>query len=261
MATTVNILILDRKKFKVTFWGQSYNTCDCYYVEEWCKQQNVDLCFNLGLFNMYNHRACNYVRSSKGDLAYGGASNTLVLDNANQCKGYSNAIIDGVVKINRRLDSRARTRNGIGLTTTGEVIIAQSPYSYTELTFAKLVNSKVKARGYKVKLFVLQDGGGSTSEYSNISNTNFAPEGRRKVATVTYVKFLYVPKFERVLKKGSKGSDVEELQIMLGGLDADGSFGPKTKTALLSVQKKLGLKQTGILDEATGIALSKRIKL
>lgn len=53
------------------------------------------------------------------------------------------------------------------------------------------------------------------------------------------------------LKSGSTGAQVTLLQhdlnyVMKSGLDADGSFGPKTKAALIAFQKKYGLTQDGI---------------
>lgn len=53
------------------------------------------------------------------------------------------------------------------------------------------------------------------------------------------------------LKSGSTGAQVTLLQhdlnyVMKSGLDVDGSFGPKTKAALIAFQKKYGLTQDGI---------------
>lgn len=53
------------------------------------------------------------------------------------------------------------------------------------------------------------------------------------------------------LKNGSTGAQVTLLQhdlnyVMKSGLNVDGSFGPKTKTALIAFQKKYGLSQDGI---------------
>lgn len=47
------------------------------------------------------------------------------------------------------------------------------------------------------------------------------------------------------LKLGSKGADVKCLQTALG-LSADGSFGPKTKAAVVSFQKNAGLTADGV---------------
>jgi len=49
-----------------------------------------------------------------------------------------------------------------------------------------------------------------------------------------------------LIKKGSTGGDVKLLQEKLG-LTADGSFGPKTETAVIAWQKKNGLTPDGII--------------
>jgi putative chitinase len=52
-----------------------------------------------------------------------------------------------------------------------------------------------------------------------------------------------------LLKVGSKGTDVTELQKKLG-LTADGSFGPKTEAAVKSWQTKNGLTPDGVITSA-----------
>ena len=63
-----------------------------------------------------------------------------------------------------------------------------------------------------------------------------------------------------LMKRGSAGSDVKELQEMLisqGYLDdkADGKYGPKTEAAVLAFQKDHGLDATGIAGDGTYNAL------
>lgn len=63
----------------------------------------------------------------------------------------------------------------------------------------------------------------------------------------------------RVLKKGDKGDDVRALQILLAGNGCKGNmfeagyggFGDNTVGAVKLYQKKVGLPQTGVADEAT----------
>jgi putative chitinase len=53
-----------------------------------------------------------------------------------------------------------------------------------------------------------------------------------------------------VLKVGSEGADVKKLQEKLG-VEAIGKFGPKTETAVKAWQKANGLKDDGIVGDAT----------
>jgi hypothetical protein len=56
------------------------------------------------------------------------------------------------------------------------------------------------------------------------------------------------------LKNGSKGAGVKTVQTILG-IKADGAFGIGTEAAVKSFQKGMGLKVTGIVDQATLKAL------
>ena len=53
-----------------------------------------------------------------------------------------------------------------------------------------------------------------------------------------------------VLKKGSNGAEVEELQKLLG-IKEDGDFGPATELAVMKFQGQLGLKVDGIVGDKT----------
>ena len=57
------------------------------------------------------------------------------------------------------------------------------------------------------------------------------------------------------IQRGSKGKAVKILQIILGDLEVDGSFGPATQTATLAFQKKHGLEADGIVGPKTWKAL------
>ena len=58
-----------------------------------------------------------------------------------------------------------------------------------------------------------------------------------------------------LIKKGSRGKAVKILQIMLGGLEVDGSFGWKTLNAVVKFQKKRGLEPDGEVGPLTWHAL------
>ena len=58
----------------------------------------------------------------------------------------------------------------------------------------------------------------------------------------------------KVLKLGSKGKEVEDLQKYLK-IKVDGDFGSKTETAVKKWQKENGLKDDGIVGEKTWNAM------
>ena len=62
--------------------------------------------------------------------------------------------------------------------------------------------------------------------------------------------YLYENLKVMILKNGSKGDDVKKLQEKLG-VEAIGTFGPKTEAAVKAWQKANGLKDDGIVGDAT----------
>ena len=72
-------------------------------------------------------------------------------------------------------------------------------------------------------------------------------------------------KVMRTVKKGSKGTDVQQLQTMLKALGydcglADGAFGAKTDAAVRAFQQKEGLLVDGIVGKQTWTLLESRVK-
>jgi peptidoglycan hydrolase-like protein with peptidoglycan-binding domain len=63
----------------------------------------------------------------------------------------------------------------------------------------------------------------------------------------------------RLLKKGARGKDVEELQKLLG-IPVDGSFGVKTEEAVKDFQRKAGLEDDGKVGLYTWDAILKMEK-
>lgn len=253
-----NIITLRPSIWDVRFAGQAYRSREVASVKTWNERNHADLTFNLGLFNMSTGEGYTYVRNETGDLGYGGKSETLWINNENCCKGYSNGIIQGKVSVDYPMGGK-RTRNGIGITTDGSVILAQSSHLAYEEAFARAVNEFIIKDNKRVKLFVLQDGGGSTSEYSGLSGLGFYPEGRRNVATVTCASLKAIPRFERTLRIGSRGEDVLVLQIILGGIQADGSFGFETYRRLKEFQKAVSLTADGSFGPITRRVLTEII--
>ena len=66
-----------------------------------------------------------------------------------------------------------------------------------------------------------------------------------------FFKIVFIGKLIiMILKNGSKGDDVKKLQEKLG-VEAIGTFGPKTEAAVKAWQKANGLKDDGIVGDAT----------
>lgn len=59
-----------------------------------------------------------------------------------------------------------------------------------------------------------------------------------------------------VIKDGASGQDVRAIQRRVGGLKADGAFGPKTAAAIKAFQKRHGLKVDGVAGHQTITALA-----
>jgi putative chitinase len=66
-----------------------------------------------------------------------------------------------------------------------------------------------------------------------------------------FINLLFIGKSKiMVLKVGSEGADVKKLQEKLG-VESIGKFGPKTEAAVKAWQKANGLKDDGIVGDAT----------
>ncbi|WP_051750354.1 peptidoglycan-binding domain-containing protein [Phycicoccus jejuensis] len=61
------------------------------------------------------------------------------------------------------------------------------------------------------------------------------------------------------LRSGSAGAAVKALQRALGGLSADGRYGPATQARVVSFQRAAGLTATGVVDRATWDAVERSV--
>lgn len=265
-----NIYVLSPNDCEWWFAGQGTYDHTLRTVKEWGEREGADLVFNLGVFDLKTGASYTYVAGPKmvtdpsglTDPKIGGKSNVLVLDNVNKCKGYSNGIVNGTVKVNAPMGGK-RTRNGVGITTSGWLIEAQCSDKITEAAFCNAVNAYVKAKRQAVKLFVLEDGGGSTTSWSFRANSGFNPEPDNKkrpnifrpCATVLCVKFKRTITLTHPIYVGCpKDEQTEMVQIVVGGLAADRDYGNLSKTRMTAVQAALGMPkgmQNGVADYST----------
>ena len=257
-----NIYVLDPAVWRV--WVDGSNNGTRLTVRQWGAQLQADLCFNLTTFNMANGKPDTYVRVAWKDLCYGHEGHSELIDfgSGYQCRGYSNGIQAGKVNINKPFGG-SRTRNGVGLTDRGHIIIAQSTVSRTEKAICQAVNDYVRARGQTVRTFVLEDGGGSTAGYSARASLWVAPEGGRPVPTVLCAYLRQTPVITRPIYNGIKGEDARLIQTLML-TEADGSFGPGSASRLKNMQATFGFPaalRCGILSAYTAAQMRIDFKL
>ena len=248
-----NVFLFDPNIFIWWLAGQNYKEKRVETVQRWCEIEQADLCFNLGIFSMSSGLGCSHVYAKGKWIAYGNDKpQTLELNPYNKCKGYSDGIINGQIRINYPMRGSA-LRNGVGMTEDGFLIVAQTSHATTETVFCNEVNSKVKARGHKVRLFTLQDGGGSTAATSSICHVSTG--GSRKVANVLCIQFKQPPTFTMPIYNGRKGDEAGLMQTALI-IDADKDFGANSTKRLNQALANSGLPK-GYTNVADAYALKK----
>lgn len=166
------------------------------YLSTWAKDENADLVFNLGLFNMRGQgsdeygvikgRTVSYVKGKGFDLGYGGTPEEIQVNENNRCAGKKLAIEDGKIQASVYL-AGATAQNANGLLEDGSYFHVQSVLQCTEYEIARYMQRK-----YKVKRMLIQDGGGSVGMYDRNVDVLLAGkrEGKhgRPVATVVCFK-------------------------------------------------------------------------
>jgi hypothetical protein len=96
--------------------------------------------------------------------------------------------------------------------------------------------------------------GGTHADYSSL--VQLYREAARDELPTLDVGPLDVPAVSRpVLHRGDKGAAVKDLQRLLGGLTADGDFGPRTESSVRGYQAVHGLTPDGVVGVATWTAL------
>lgn len=229
-------------------------------VKGWAQKDGCDLTMNLAYFNFKtasttaaqaDYRTLQFLRIMKlgGDCAYGGTSERITLPNGDIVAGWTLGILNGVVK-ETDVGSK-RTRNGLGVLQDGTFFNVQTSHVVTIKAFCQAINTK-----YKPRIFLMMDGGGSTSCYSKRAGIYFCPEGQRAIPSVLEATY-HGPGVSRTLKVGCKGDDVKLLQQLLGSVEVDGIFGTGSKSAVKFAQQYLFPKDK---KEWDGIAGPKTLK-
>lgn len=246
-------------------------------LKKWCEDNKADITSNLCLFNgasapaasrYYTIQYMNIPRLG-GDCGYGGNSTTdlLKLPNGDKTSGWSSkkkpAIKDGQLMHNPVNDKRPKC--AVGITNKGWYFTLQS----NGVTSTQAANYAItyikKYYSQAITLMLWEDGGGSVGTYCAKANQLFAPlkegaDGRYVCSVFCATLKPEATRISRDLKKGCKGDDVKLLQMMIGGVEADGSYGNATVNQVKKVQKALKLKVDGMAGPATQTALGIRAK-
>lgn len=87
------------------------------------------------------------------------------------------------------------------------------------------------------------------------SHSSIIGYGRPKYELVGTINTITEEYDMPTLKRGSQGKAVKVLQVILGGLEVDGSFGPKTQNAVLKFQSDHDLETDSVVGPLTWKAL------
>ena len=248
--------VYDKNLFDWKFAGQPTGQPILKTVKEWNASEKATITYNLAEFNMtgqYAGLSCCEVIAQGRRVSWGYEKFTdlLYINDNNACRGYSKGIENGIVKLNRPKGGN-RTRNGVGMTTSGDLIVAQTTHKTTDTALCNMVNTYVKAMGKSVKTFILEDGGGSTAKRSSAANLTIAPEGGRPCATALCVwPKSPITITHPIYNKCPNDISTKYVQMFLTGLEVDGDAQTLTKNRILAAAKALGLPagmQTGTAD-------------
>lgn len=183
-----HLAVYPKEDYDIQFVGIPYSTQPkkLKSLVQWAKDENADIVYNLGLFNMTSGtdkygpiygRTVTYVRGKDGDIGYGGTAQKVVLPNGHSCSGYKLGIVEG--KTQSGLSSVKDSRNANGWTKDGHYFHIQAE-----------VCSEVELVQYCTQfadLMLFQDGGGSVGQVVDGKHV-YAPEGKRNVPTVVCIK-------------------------------------------------------------------------
>lgn len=171
---------------QVYFCGTPYDDEPkaAHTLKRWAEIEGAELVWNLALFNFSDHRTVVNLRGKGKDIGYGGITEKVAIDWANQVGGEKVAIKDGKRKGGSVVGKRGRC--AVGLLEDGRFFIVQSTTTATEYAMTSFMLA-----GFRVKIMIYQDGGGSTGFYDARRGVLIAPEqegtdGRRVASVVCW---------------------------------------------------------------------------
>ena len=159
-----------------------------------------------------------------------------------------------------------------------ESVADHSAYLNGAKNGSKLRYSGLKGqKDYRKAVQTIKDGGYATSPtyttnlcaiiekynltlYDSGTSTTVPATTPAAPATSESISSKILAELMPVIGYGDKGKAVGVAQAILGGLETDGSFGPKTKSATIAFQKKKKLTQDSIIGKNTWTALFTAIK-
>lgn len=159
-----------------------------------------------------------------------------------------------------------------------ESVADHSAYLLGAMNGSKLRYNGLKGqKDYRKAAQIIKDGGYATSPtyttnlctliekynltlYDSGSAPSAQPAPAPAPAATTTTTSKTLAELMPVIGQGDKGKAVGVAQAILGGLELDSSFGPKTNASTIAFQKKKKLTQDGIIGKNTWTALFTAIK-
>lgn len=231
---------------------------------EEAKQNPIDVAISIADAEVGTHEGAN------NHTRYGDEMHALQPRNMDKNAAWCDAFVDWVIY-------QTCKRFGYGAETARKVLCGDfDDYTYASVALYKKAGrwAQTPRRGDQIFFGGSGHTGIVTGVAGGIVNTIEGNKGD-KVTRCSYSKSSPSiigygrPKYELIggtipeseeydmpqIQRGSKGKAVKILQIILGDLEVDGSFGPATQAATLAFQKKHGLEADGVVGPKTWRAL------
>lgn len=263
------VQVFDPKKWDMRLDGTPYDeTPKKYYpLKAWASGKKIaaNMCFfnfpsaKYGPLYTLQTLYVNEVLCGKGDAS---TDILVTLPNGDRVAGWNENKIkpkDPLVYIDKIKTPEKQNRSShsmYGSLANGCYFIAKCAKGWTQTEFAaRVITEIVSTHKTHILIGFDMDGGGSTGIYSGYSDYLWAPQkegGNGRPVTSAFIAELK-PEFyiTRTLWQGMIGDDVKLYQIALGGLNADGIFGPATKNRTRQYQRSVKIADDGIAGPIT----------